>query len=175
MFLECFGILLLTIAAGTILSQIPGLNYGWTNIFYQECGNIAVQPIMEGSQSNNIAIRLMVPFFFLALAFVLPFLARIEENIFRKGSQYSWLAIIKQSIIFGLFHCIVGISIAFGLALSIPGFFYGFKYKKHFDRNEEILDYSLAEEEAILVSTTYHTMYNMIAVILLIIIAITMI
>lgn len=173
MFFECLGVIVLTIVAVVMLLQVPGLEYGWSNLFFGgERGNIFIKPIIKGFDSNNILIRSMVLVFFVALAFVLPFLARAEERIFRKGYN-DWGTITKQSVKFGLAHCLVGIPLAAGIALIIPGLFYGLKYKRAFDRNVDTMDYGRAEDEAVMVSTTYHTMYNMIvvAIILLVLVA----
>ena len=170
MFFEAFGVILLTIATAVALLQVPGLKYGWLNLFFVGGGNMLIKPIMEISGSTSISIRLMVPAFFLALAFIFPFSARYEERSFRKGYD-EWAPIIKQSIKFGLAHCLVGVPLAVGIALIIPGFFYGYKYKRAFDRNVETMGYSRAEDEAVVISTTYHTMYNMIVVTFLLVIA----
>lgn len=127
-----------------------------------------VKPITDGSQSTHVSIRLMVPLFFFALMLVLPFLARSEERSFRKGYD-EWGPIIKQSVKFGLAHCLVGVPLAAGIALIIPGLFYGYKYKRAFDRNTEAFGYERAEDEAVMVSTTYHTMHNMVVVVLLLV------
>jgi len=168
MFFEVFGVILLTIATAIALWGVPGLKYGWTNFFFDVGGNMLIQPIIEGSESTSILVRLMVPAFFIALAFVLPFLARSEEQIFRKG--YDELCpILKQSVKFGLVHCLVGVPLAAGIALIVPGLFYGLKYKRAFDRNSEMVDCQRAEEEAVMISTTYHTMYNVVIVAILLV------
>jgi hypothetical protein len=170
MFFECLGIVTLTIAVAVALLRIPGLKYGWINIFFGGSGNMLIRPIQEGSDSVNILVRVMVPVFFVALAFVLPFLARFEERIFRKGHD-EWSSIVRQSVKFGLVHCLVGVPLAAGIALIIPGLFYGLKYKRAFDRSTDMMGYRQAEDEAVMVSTAYHTMYNMIVVGLLLLVA----
>lgn len=170
MFFETFGVILLTIAVAIALWEVPGLKYGWISLFFGGSGNMLIKPITEGSHSTHISIRLLVSIFFIALAFVLPFLARSEERSFRKGYD-EWGSIIKQSIKFGLVHCFVGVPLAAGIALIIPGFFYGYKYKRAFDRNTEALGYRRAEDEAVMVSTAYHTLYNTIVVALLLLVA----
>ncbi len=170
MFFEVVGVVLLTMVTVLALWGIPGLEYGWTSLFFDGSGgNVVIRPIMEGTESTSISVRLMVPAYFIAFAFVLPFLARSEERIFRKG-YVTWGPILKQSVKFGLLHCLVGVPLAAGIALIIPGFFYGYKYKRAFDRNTAIGDRE-AEEEAVMVSTTYHTMYNMVVVVILLVIA----
>ncbi len=170
MFLECLGTVTLTFAAVTILWRIPGLNHGWTNLIFGAGGNMLIRPVMEGSKSANILIRSMVPLFFIALMFVLPFLAKSEEESFRQGYT-DWGSIAKQSVKFGLVHCLVGVPLAAGIALIISGLFYGLKYKRAFDQYEVTMDYWQAEAEAVMVSTTYHTMYNMIVVATLLFVA----
>ncbi len=171
MLFECLGIFLLTIIVSVVLAQIPGLKYGWLGLFFGgESGNMLIKPVMEGSKSTNILIRSMVPVFFIALMLALPFLAQAEEMFFRK-SYNDWGSIIKKSIEFGLVHCLVGIPLAGGIALIIPGLFLGLKYKHAFDRNENTIDYSEAVDEAVMVSTTYHTMSNTIGIMILLTIA----
>ncbi len=171
MFVQVFGILLLTIAVTIALCEVPGMKYGWINLFFGGGGNMLIKPITDGSQSTSASIRLMVPLFFFALMLVLPFLARSEERSFRKGYD-EWGPIIKQSVKFGLVHCLVGVPLAAGIALIIPGFFFGCKYKRAFDSNTDTLGHHRAKDEAVMVSTTYHTMYNMFVVALLLVIAV---
>ena len=171
MFLECFGVVTLTIVTVVMLAQVPGLKYGWLSLFFGgEGGNMLIKPIIEGTESTSVSIRLMVPVFFVALTFVLPFLAQSEEKSFRKGYD-DWGSITKQSIKFGLVHCFVGVPLAVGIALIIPGLFYGLKYRRAFRRSVDTMGYWRAEDEAVMVSTTYHTMYNMIVVAILLLVA----
>jgi len=165
MLFECLVIVTLTIVVSTFLFYIPGFNYGWINFFFHgEAGHVLIKPIIEESKSNNALSHLMVFIFFIALALVLPFLAHNEEKIFRQGCN-DWSSITRQSIKFGLVHCVfAGVPLAAGIALIIPGFFFGFKYKGAFERNVEIMDSGQAAEEALMESTTYHTMYNMILI-----------
>ncbi len=148
MFVQVFGILLLTIATTVALWEVPGMKYGWINLFFGGGGNMLVKPITDGSQSTSISIRLMVPLFFFALMLVFPFLARSEERSFRKGYD-EWGSIIKQSVKFGLVYCLVGVPLAAGIALIITGFFYGYKYKRAFDRNTDTCVLLLSERQGL--------------------------
>ncbi len=166
MLFECLGVLTLMIVVGAALWQIPGLKYGWYNLFSSKGGNILFGPILEGSESTSVLIRLIVPLFFIVLAFVLPFWSQREEKMFRRGYS-KWSSIVRQSIKFGFIHCLVGVPLAFGFLLIIPGLFFGLKYKRAFERNVRnmvAIDYHRAMDEAVMSSTTYHTMYNMILV-----------
>lgn len=163
MFFEVVGIFLLTIMLIVTLWKIPGLKYGWFNLFSDGGGNILFKPIMEGSESTSISIRMLVSLFFLALMPTMAFIVKAEEEIFRKGYN-KWSSIIKQSIKFGLIHCLVGIPLAAAIALIVVGLFYGYKYKRAFDYNIAIFNCGRAEYEAVMVSITYHTMYNMVLI-----------
>lgn len=171
MFCEVLSVIVLTVTAFITLYRVPGLSSGWMNFFFVGGGNMSIRPITEGSESTYISIRLLVPIFFVALALILPFLAKAEEEIFRKGHD-EWGSIVKQSIKFGLAHCIVGVPLGVGIALVLPGLFFGYKYKRARDRNAETLGDARALDEAVMVSTAYHTMYNMVVVAFLLAIAV---
>ncbi len=161
MFFEMFGFFLLTTIVIVALWQVPGLKYGWTNHFFSGGGNMITAPFQEASKSTSVLVRLVPPLFFLVLMLFLPFFARFEEIMFRKGHDKLG-SIIKQSIKFGLIHCLVGVPLAAGFGFIIPGFIFGCKYKHAFDSNVATLGRSQAEDEAVMVSTAYHTMYNMV-------------
>ncbi|MFZ2907922.1 MAG: hypothetical protein WA014_02135 [Minisyncoccia bacterium] len=132
LFFQAFGVLLIVIIVGVALTYVPLLKYGWTNLFGIS-GNILVVPVQEGSRSSIELVRMLPVLFFVVMMFVLPFLAKAEEEMFRKGHE-EWKDIAWQSFKFGLVHCFVGVPLAFGIALSIAGLFYGWKYKREFTR-----------------------------------------
>lgn len=170
MLIEVLVVILLTIAIGIVL-WVLGLRFSWLSLIFSEGGNIVITPVRKGSESANILIRLMVPVFFLALIAAVPFMAKYEEETFRKGYN-KWGRIIRQSVKFGLVHCLVGVPLGFGIALILPGFFYGWKYKRAYDSiiiSKVFHFISLAEEEAVMISTTYHTMYNTVVVSILLV------
>lgn len=169
MFFECLSLVILTSLLTITLWLVPGLNYGWVTFFFKEGGNLLIGPVMEGTKSNSVAVRILVPIFFIVLTFILPFLARSEERIFRRGHD-SWRSVTKQSIKFGLMHCLVGVPLAAGIALILSGLFYGLKYKNAFERNVVALGRQRAEDEAVMISITYHTMYNTILILFLLLI-----
>ena len=69
----------------------------------------------------------------------------------------------------------MGVSLAIAIALIFAGLFFGYKYKKAFDKNVVTKDLGEAREEAMLVSTAYHSLYNTVCAVILIILSITMI
>lgn len=112
--------------------------------------------------------------FLTALFVAVPFMAHVEEQLFREGVT-EWRRIVPRSIAFGLVHCIVGIPLAAGLALSISGLYYGWRYKQAYAAQiakirgvknwDQALDaFIVARTEAVLVSTTYHTLWNALLV-----------
>ncbi len=169
MFLEALGVFVLTIVIALQLMHIPLLKYGWANLIFTDGGNVILAPILDASTSPSIAMQFLPVLFLLALIFVLPFLSKTEEDCFRRGHN-AWGAIAKQSVKFGLVHLIVGIPLAAGLALSIPGFWLGYRYKRAFEQKAKEMKPWAAADAAVLVSTMHHTMYNTIAIVLLLII-----
>ena len=167
MFLQALGIILVTAVVGIALMQVPGLNYGWLNLFYDGGGNVLIKPLTLGSDSPNELVRWLPVLFLAAFLFAIPFGAKLEEEKFRKGHT-TWGRIIWQSVKFGLMHCFVGIPLAFGIALIVSGLFYGYHYKRSFESNVRRLGCEGAEEEAVMVSTTYHSMYNSVLLCILI-------
>ncbi len=161
MFLEVCVVVVLTLGTILLLFQVPGFNYGWMHLFFTGGGNVFITPISEGSESSSYLIRLMVSVSFLVFICVVPFLAKYEEDVFRRGFN-TWSAVAKQSVKFGLVHCLVGLPLAAGGALIISGAFYGYKYKTCFERNVNVIGQREAEDKAVMMSTSCHTMYNTI-------------
>lgn len=118
-----FGQAVLIIAAviavrGLLLTYAPLLGWSWLSVWGGDERNVSVIPI-----DSPI---LLVPF--LVLLFVnLPRLARSEEESFRKGTR-SWPHALGKSVVFGLVHCLVGVSIATGLAIGVSGLWYSHHY-----------------------------------------------
>jgi hypothetical protein len=122
MFLSNLPIQVLTIAAGFTLNSVVGLKWGWTSFLHS-----------DGSTSNVNMIGLQyawfAPVFALLLIVALPLLANLEEEMFRVGTKGIKSA-LKRSLIFGLVHMIAGVSLGYALALTIPGLWFTYQYKK---------------------------------------------
>lgn len=146
MFLEVLGVLSFVIGAVLLMWQVPFLRWGWWSLLGGSTGgNILVAPILEGSESSYLFVRILVLCFFLFLLITLPFLAKAEEEIFRQG-QYDWRSITKQSIKFGLMHLLVGVPLSAAFALIGAGFFFGYKYRKSFAKQSRLLSKEEAEK-----------------------------
>ena len=175
MLLQCLLALASTsVLAYVLITYVPGTSFSWTGLLLNDGGNIFTAPLIDASSNEYVAIRLLALLLILAFLLILPFLAKFEEEIFRKGHS-DWKSISWESTKFGLVHCLVGVPIGFGIALIVTGFFYGYHYKRALEKNMESFGYLRAEEEAVMVSTTYHTMYNSIIVTVLLVGSVTMI
>lgn len=169
MFFEVFGLILQTILVYILLAESsPLFKYGWINLFLGKGGNLYIAPITDMASAGISWVRVLPFLFFMLFLVAIPFMARIEENIFRKG-KYEWADIIKQSVWFGLIHCLVGVPLGAGIALIGTGLFYACKYRDAFLKGlDKHGDWERAEEEGVLASTTYHTLYNSVLIIILI-------
>jgi len=164
MFLQTFILALTVISTFVFLNrQSAFFHYGWLHIIFENGGNIILAPIVSGSQSTHLAIRLLTPVFLYSLILVLPFFAQTEENCFRRG-YHTMSEIILQSVYFGLVHLVVGISLSIAVALIIPGFFFAYKYENTYRKLSKVMSKKEASNEAILVSTTYYVMMNTIII-----------
>jgi hypothetical protein len=104
----------------------------------------------EPSQNINL-IPLEVKYFGLVFAVMfaltMPQYTHMEEEWFRQGTL-SWQQGLEMSLIFGLMHCLVGVSLAAGLAIGVAGLWFTHQY---FIGGIEL-------------STVHHTTYNLILI-----------
>jgi len=148
----------------TISSFVPELFlHGWTYYLFGESHNIFVAPltISTSAQLSNYWYIFLI--FYLVFILAIPFIAFVEESIFRKGHFY-WKNIIKQSILFGLCHFFVGLSFIWCLILIIPGLVFGWGYRKAYLRSITSGESEIVASNAgLLYSTTIHSLYNFYA------------
>lgn len=135
-------LLAVTITVGYFLFAVGGpiLQFSWLQLL--------ARPEEKAEAGKNlVSAGLQVPWFawlFLPLlAANVPRLAKREERAFRQDVRTPKEA-IQQSIIFGLWHCLVGVPVAFGLALTIPGLWFAYTYSKG----------------GVRLSTAWHSIYN---------------
>lgn len=120
------GVAVLTILAYFLISRLlPVLNISWVSV-------LASGSTSEATGGTNaliapITLPVFGPVFALLLLANFPLLTHAEERIFRAGTK-SHLTAIPRSLIFGLVHCLVGVPIAAGLALAIPGMWFSHHY-----------------------------------------------
>ena len=117
---------------------------------------------ISGGQSQNLVTSPMssgftpiVLVFWALMVFSLPYLAKMEEIMFREG-VIDLGARIKKSIIFGMVHMVMGIPLFVAMLLCITGFIFSIRYCKVYG--------ILGSEEALLASTSLHMKYNFILI-----------
>ncbi|MEO0409765.1 MAG: hypothetical protein AAF289_20680, partial [Cyanobacteria bacterium P01_A01_bin.135] len=102
--------------------------------------------------------------FWLLLIVGIPFWARLEEHIFRRGAN-TWRKIAVRSTQFGLVHLVAGIPLLGGVVLILPGFLFACRYKyvyeRHLKRHRQV---EQAQEAGVMASTADHAVYNAILV-----------
>lgn len=132
--------LLLVVVGGTataLLSVVPGAHLGLGHLIGTEA-NAVFAPLEEGlSRAGPVApagpdwpLLLGASAFLLPLALLLPWLAYVEEELFRAGLEdASWTRVLLASLTFGLVHLVMLVPIAAGLAISVAGFAYTVAYR----------------------------------------------
>jgi len=174
--LEVLGAMTITIAFLVLLFNLhPVFKWGWWALIKQGVvagergsdntgGNILLAPATEAATSDIPILQAVALSFFLLLLFAMPFFAYMEEEAFRWGHNDK-KSMLKQSIKFGLIHLLVGVPIGGGIVLIFMGLFYHWKYLSSFRKFSEMgYDYWEAEGKAIIVSATYHSLFNSILV-----------
>jgi len=126
MILQNIGIIALVILAAVGLFKLNPKFFGWSWF--------ALFNKREDGQYSGINVAIIPAqvkyfglFFIILLALNLPHLAEIEEKMFRLDTM-NWMDGIINSIIFGLVHCLVGVPICAGIAISISGLWYTHQY-----------------------------------------------
>lgn len=141
MLAQNLGIIAFTVVGAVILWTVKPLRFSWLSLFNggQEGGdNIHVAPM----RLPWIGVLFGVLFFV-----NLPAFALIEERMFRLG-VVEWSEAFRWAFIFGMVHCLAGVPIAAGIALTIPGLWFHYQ----------------CFEGGVILSTQHHTAYNAILV-----------
>lgn len=133
-----FLVIVAVMAMSGLLYSVPALRFSWLQLFGSEGTNVNAAPM---------SIKWFGPVFGILLLLNLPDLALGEEKMFRLG-VVTWEHGLKMSVLFGLCHCIVGVPIFIGLALTVPGLWFTYQ----------------CFEGGITQSTMHHTTYNLIII-----------
>ncbi len=122
--LEVSLILALIMLLMSLSPQVMG--FSWLNL-------LATTKEEASSGTNLMVAPAEIPWFGIIfgglLALNMPRLARREEEIFRRGTV-DWKDGALRSLKFGLIHMVVGVPLAAGLALSVAGLFFTWRYFK---------------------------------------------
>lgn len=134
-------VLALVLAAGFGLIELwpKVMGWSWLSLFSEP---------KDGPSGQNLMVApIQIPYvgvlFLGLLAFNVPRLARAEEYQFRYRTR-DWVQGVLRSFQFGIAHCIVGVPIGIGIALSIGGAWFTLQFFKGGIRR----------------SALYHAIYN---------------
>ena len=127
----------------------PFLKWSWFSLFSKEDPETGESTPQEGTNIHLIPsnVKYFGLAFLVLLAVNLPRYAHMEEEWFREGT-ISWEQGLLMSALFGLAHCLVGVPIGAGLAISVAGLWFTHQY---FVGGVEL-------------STIHHATYNLILV-----------
>lgn len=150
-FVRSSGLLLLVVGSIVFFHRILPVYFkiGWTKFIYGKNTNIISAPLelIDKTGGRHITTDLtsaslpvftlqelvaMTAFFALVL-FLIPFIAYIEEVVFRYG-YINYLQAALMSVFFGTVHMLVGISPASAFAIMIGGFYLANLYIKQYQR-----------------------------------------
>lgn len=125
-FVLSIPVLAAVLAVATATQFVPVLDWGW----WSAIGGIG-SPVLGVSESEaGSPLEWIVPALFAVMLIpALPLFAEAEERRFRLGAEYwSNPRRVARAIEFGLVHCLIGVPIGVGLALSIGGLYFTWAY-----------------------------------------------
>ena len=171
----------LTVTVG-LLTYVPVTGYGLGTLIGLT-GNAVFAPVEEaairagaGTPDADPVIEQAVNYatvaFMAALLTLFPWLAYVEERVFREGlERVRWPRRVWAALRFGLAHLIMLVPIAAALAIGVAGLWYGRVYVRAFRRaaGDDLLTVESARRSAVLESTVWHTTFNSVLVVLLIV------
>ncbi len=143
--LATFGLLVAVVTAGSVLLRVPPLRVGLGTVvgFW---GNAVIIPLEEAASragpppatGPDWFVVLLATAFLFFLALLLPWLAFVEEEIFRAGLEFADLRTeIIAALKFGLVHMVMLVPLAAALAISLAGLAYGRVYRHGYRTAEE--------------------------------------
>ena len=125
-FVLCWPVLIAVIVVASALLYVPGLSWGW----WSAIGGVGSPVLGMTERDSGSAFEWVIPLVFvLMLLPALPLFAEAEERRFRAGAEnWSTTKRVARAMQFGLVHCLIGIPIGVGLALSIGGGYFTWAY-----------------------------------------------
>lgn len=177
------SVLLLAVMLGVIVALaelFPITTYGLGSLIGLT-GNAVFAPVEEAAArgaavagpSSVWAPRLITAgmvAFLAALLMLFPWLAYVEEQVFREGLESASLPRRAWAALrFGLTHLVMLVPVAAALAIAVAGFWYGHVYvRAHAAAAPAVVadeGLAAARDEALLASTVWHTTANSLIVV----------
>jgi hypothetical protein len=142
-----------------MVSHSSILAWGWWNAV-GGTGNPSL------SANNMMPTFIRIPFQIFMITFavvVLPVMAELEEDIFRKGSEHRgpWKRFVA-AFLFGMVHCLIGVPIGAGIAITVAGLYYTAAYLREYKRTEN-------QVLALAASSRAHLAYNVVVITVLLV------
>ena len=138
-----FGLLVVVATVGYILlTYVPGMGYGLGS-FIEFPTNAVFVPLKEAAARTgpppatgpNWAVIGLATGFLGFLVLLLPWLAFIEEEMFRAGLEGAGLGgQVRRALVFGLVHLIMLVPLGAALVIAVAGFAYGRAYLRAYER-----------------------------------------
>lgn len=136
---QALALLVATLATASVLLRVGLLQHGLGDLV-NFSGNAVFTPLEQAAGALGPAPEVGADWALIALATVflgtllalLPWLAFIEEEVFRAGTETADLrGQIVSALRFGLVHLVMLVPLAAALAISVAGFGYGRIYRHH--------------------------------------------
>ncbi len=145
------------------LIEIPKiLSFSWLQLLGHSGTNLILNPGTNTSQYSSLFSTV----FLLVIILFLPYLAKIEEEVFR-SMKFNIKERIISSMKFGFAHMIVGVPVLAAIILSFIGFIFSIRYVNTFNSLiDKDTPFELCETESINSVTSLHAKYNLFVIIL---------
>lgn len=137
--------------AGILIGVVPFMDVGLGSLLGSE-SNAVFSPLEQAVAATgppptvgpDWALILLSTLFLIPLLFVLPWLAFLEEEVFRSGIEaVDTPRQVVWALVFGLAHLIMLVPIGAALAIGVAGFAYGRVYRHAHDRDAPVPDVAL--------------------------------
>jgi hypothetical protein len=124
--------------AGALVALVPGMEYGLGRLVGLT-SNAVFAPLEEGlahagpapETGPDWALAIGASAFLLPLLLLLPWLAFVEEEIFRAGLEDAGAGrVALASLLFGLVHLVMLVPVGAALAIGVAGAFYARAYRR---------------------------------------------
>ena len=131
-------------AASAMIAWVPGLGLGLGSVV-GTTSNAVFTPLEEAvartappaAGTVDWALLLLSSAFLLPLVVLLPWLAFVEEEVFRAGLEdASTLVELRAALVFGLAHLVMLVPVGAALAVAGCGYVYGRVYRSAYQRSD---------------------------------------